>query len=58
MSDVVISVDSDTEIAPDGVRRLVAALDDPTVGAAMGEMRAANASVNWLTVVISSVPNR
>src|SRR3954468_24835124 len=37
--DVVISVDSDTEIAPDGVRRLVAALDDLTVGAAMGQMR-------------------
>jgi len=50
--EVVISIDSDTEIAPDGVRRLVAALDDPTVGAAMGEMRAANASVNWLTRII------
>jgi N-acetylglucosaminyltransferase len=50
--DVVISVDSDTEIAPDGVRRLVAALDDPTVGAAMGQMRAANAAVNWLTRAI------
>ncbi|MFC0541598.1 glycosyltransferase family 2 protein [Kutzneria chonburiensis] len=50
--EVVISVDSDTEIDPDGVRRLVAALDDPTVGAAMGEMRAANASVNWLTRII------
>ena len=50
--EVVISVDSDTEIAPDGVRRLVAALDDPRVGAAMGEMRAANASVNWLTRII------
>ena len=50
--DVVISVDSDTEIDPDGVRRLVRALDDQTVGAAMGEMRAANAAVNWLTRII------
>ncbi len=49
---VVISVDSDTVIAPDGVRRLVAALDDPRVGAAMGQLCAANASVNWLTRII------
>jgi N-acetylglucosaminyltransferase len=50
--DIVIAIDSDTTIAPDGVRNMVAALDDPQVGAAMGEMLAANADTNWLTRLI------
>lgn len=50
--DLVLSVDSDTTIAPDGVRALVAGMGDPAVGAAMGWMRAANASSTWLTRLI------
>lgn len=50
--DIVVNVDSDTMIAPEGVRRIVAALDDPEVGAAMGEMLAANKRANWLTRLI------
>jgi N-acetylglucosaminyltransferase len=51
-ADIVVGVDSDTMIAPDGIRRLVAGLDDPRVGAVMGEMLAVNASANWLTRLI------
>ncbi|MEE4545586.1 glycosyltransferase family 2 protein [Streptomyces sp. V4-01] len=51
-ADIVITVDSDTVIAPDGVRRLVATFADPLVGAAMGEMLAANAGQNLLTRLI------
>jgi N-acetylglucosaminyltransferase len=50
--ELVIAVDSDTMIRPDGFRRLVAGLRDPRVGAAMGEMLAANAGTNWLTRLI------
>jgi len=50
--EIVIAVDSDTTIAEDGVRTMVAALDDPQVGAAMGEMLAANAGESWLTRLI------
>ena len=50
--EIVVTVDSDTVIAPDGVRRLVSGFDDPLVGAAMGEMLAANASANLLTRLV------
>ena len=50
--EIIVAVDSDTMIAPDGVRRLVQALDPPGVGAAMGEMLAANRTENWLTRLI------
>jgi N-acetylglucosaminyltransferase len=51
-ADIVIGVDSDTMLAADGIRQLVAALDDPGVGAVMGEMLVVNASTNWLTRLI------
>lgn len=47
--DIVISVDSDTLLAPDAVRQIVAALADPRIGAVMGEIGAANGSTNLLT---------
>jgi N-acetylglucosaminyltransferase len=47
--DIVISVDSDTLLAPDAVRQIVAVLNDPRVGAVMGEIGAANVSTNMLT---------
>ncbi len=50
--DIVVAVDSDTMIAPEGVRRIVDALDAPDVGAAMGEMLAANKRTNFLTRLI------
>ena len=51
-AEVVVAVDSDTMIAPDGLRQLIAGLDDSQVGAAMGEMLAANTRTNWLTRLI------
>jgi N-acetylglucosaminyltransferase len=50
--EIVVSVDSDTMLAPDAIRHIVAALDDEAVGAVMGEMLVANASQNWLTRLI------
>jgi N-acetylglucosaminyltransferase len=50
--DIVVGVDSDTMLAPDAVRHVVAALADPRVGAVMGEMLAANESTNWLTRLV------
>ncbi len=50
--DIIVAVDSDTTIAPDGVRRIAAALEAPDVGAAMGEMLAANAQASWLARLI------
>lgn len=51
-ADVVITVDSDTMLDPDGIRHMIAGFRDPLVGAAMGEMLAANASRNLLTRLI------
>jgi N-acetylglucosaminyltransferase len=50
--DIIIAVDSDTVIAPDGVREMVGALAAPDVGAVMGEMLALNKRANWLTRLI------
>ena len=51
-AEIVVAVDSDTVIAPDGLRQLIAGLDDAGVGAVMGEMLAANAGATWLTRLI------
>lgn len=51
-AEIVITVDSDTMLDPDGIRRLAAGFEDPLVGAAMGEMLAANAPANLLTRLI------
>jgi N-acetylglucosaminyltransferase len=47
--EVMVTVDSDTTIAPDGIRRIVAWLRDPSVGAVTGNLRASNADATWLT---------
>jgi N-acetylglucosaminyltransferase len=52
--EVVVTVDSDTVIAPDGIRRLVAWLHDPKVGAVTGNLRASNADATWLTRLIDT----
>jgi N-acetylglucosaminyltransferase len=52
--EVVVTVDSDTTIAPDGIRDIVAWLGNPSVGAATGNLRAANADATWLTRLIDT----
>ncbi len=48
----VLTVDSDTVIAPDGVRRLVAAANVRDVGGVTGNVGVLNASATWLTRLI------
>lgn len=50
--DLVLTVDSDTQLSPDALRCLVLAMDEPTVGAVTGSVRVANASANLLTRLI------
>jgi N-acetylglucosaminyltransferase len=50
--ELIIGVDSDTVLDPDAVGALVAAMADPGVGAAMGEVRAANSGDTWLTALV------
>ncbi|MGB7798936.1 MAG: glycosyltransferase family 2 protein, partial [Pseudonocardiaceae bacterium] len=50
--ELVIGVDSDTVLDPTAVSALVAAMAGPGVGAAMGEVGAANRSETWLTALI------
>ncbi len=50
--DLVLTIDSDTQVAPDGVRRMVEQFDDPRVGAATGSVRVSNAATNLLTRLI------
>jgi N-acetylglucosaminyltransferase len=50
----VLTVDSDTVIAPDGVRRLVAAANARDVGAVTGNVGVLNASATWLTRLIQT----
>jgi N-acetylglucosaminyltransferase len=52
--DVVVTIDSDTSIEPDGIRRLVEWLADPEVGAVTGNLRASNADASWLTRLIDT----
>jgi N-acetylglucosaminyltransferase len=50
--ELVVTVDSDTVFAPDGIRRLVGAFADPRVGAVTGDVRAVNSTQNRLTRLI------
>jgi len=50
--EIVVTIDSDTTIAPDGIRRIVAQLRDPRVGAVTGNLRASNVDATWLTRLI------
>ncbi len=47
-----LNVDSDTTIAPDVITKLVPKMQDPTVGAAMGQLTASNRLDTWLTRLI------
>jgi len=50
--ELVLMMDSDTVIAPDAIRRAVAAFADPCVGALSGRIGVLNASANLLTRLI------
>ncbi|HYW29429.1 MAG TPA: glycosyltransferase family 2 protein, partial [Gaiellales bacterium] len=51
-SDIVVTIDSDTEIASDGIRQIVRPFIDPAVGAVTGDVAVTNASTNVLTRLI------
>ena len=50
--ELVLTIDSDTQVAPDAVTRLVEQFADPRVGAATGSVRVSNAATNLLTRLI------
>ncbi len=50
--ELVVTIDSDTSVAPDGIRRIVAPLGDPRVGAVTGDLRPSNATASWLARLI------
>ena len=45
--ETLVMIDADTMVAPDGLRKLVAPLDDPSVGAVSGYIRVGNTK-RWL----------
>jgi hyaluronan synthase/N-acetylglucosaminyltransferase len=49
---LVMTVDSDTRIASDGIRTIIEPFADPTVGAVTGDVRVSNRSRNLLTLLI------
>jgi chitooligosaccharide synthase NodC len=49
---LVLTIDSDTQVAADAVTRLVEQFYDPRVGAATGSVRVSNAATNLLTRLI------
>lgn len=53
-SEVLVMIDSDTVVARDGIRRIVAALHEPSVGAVTGNLQASNADATWLTRLIDT----
>jgi N-acetylglucosaminyltransferase len=52
--EVVVTVDSDTTIAPDGIRHIVALLRNASIGAVTGNLRASNRDATWLTGLIDT----
>ncbi|MET3597608.1 N-acetylglucosaminyltransferase [Mesorhizobium shonense] len=50
--DLVLNVDSDTMLASDVVTKLALKMQDPGIGAAMGQLTASNRSDTWLTRLI------
>jgi N-acetylglucosaminyltransferase len=51
---IVVTVDSDTVLAPDGIRRIVAPFRRRRVGAVTGSLRALNADASWLAQAIDT----
>jgi N-acetylglucosaminyltransferase len=52
--EVVLTIDSDTTIETDGVRRIVARLRDPGIGAVAGDLQPSNPDASWLTRLIAT----
>jgi N-acetylglucosaminyltransferase len=52
--EILLTIDSDTTIAPDGIRRIVVPLLDPEVGAVTGDLQPSNSDVTWLTRLIAT----
>lgn len=50
--ELIVTVDSDTEVDPDGVREIVRAFEDPRVGAVTGDVGVSNEKTNILTRLI------
>ncbi|CDX35110.1 N-acetylglucosaminyltransferase [Mesorhizobium plurifarium] len=50
--DLVLNVDSDTTLASDVVTKLALKMQDPGIGAAMGQLTASNRGESWLTRLI------
>ncbi|KRR16583.1 chitooligosaccharide synthase NodC [Bradyrhizobium retamae] len=50
--DLVLNVDSDTILAADVVTKLARKMQDPAIGAAMGQLTASNRNDTWLTRLI------
>ncbi|HXY00453.1 MAG TPA: glycosyltransferase [Candidatus Limnocylindrales bacterium] len=47
-TDIVVTIDADTEIEPDAIRKLLRHFSDPTVGAVAGNVKVGNRT-RWLT---------
>jgi cellulose synthase/poly-beta-1,6-N-acetylglucosamine synthase-like glycosyltransferase/peptidoglycan/xylan/chitin deacetylase (PgdA/CDA1 family)/spore germination protein YaaH len=47
-TDIVVTIDADTEIEPDAIRKLIRHFSDPKVGAVAGNVKVGNRS-RWLT---------
>jgi cellulose synthase/poly-beta-1,6-N-acetylglucosamine synthase-like glycosyltransferase/peptidoglycan/xylan/chitin deacetylase (PgdA/CDA1 family) len=47
-TEIVVTIDADTEIEPDAIRKLIRHFSDPTVGAVAGNVKVGNRS-RWLT---------
>lgn len=48
-AEIVVSIDSDVEVAPDALRHLVARFSRPEIAAVGGRVCVSNANANWLT---------
>lgn len=51
--EIVVLIDSDTKVEPDGIRKIVAAFSDPGMASAVGRLLVANEASNWLTRLVS-----
>jgi N-acetylglucosaminyltransferase len=54
VSELIVNIDSDTVLSPDGIRNIVMPFRHPRVGIATGNLRAWNRTTNTLTRLIDS----
>ena len=53
LGDIVVTIDSDTVLEPDAIRKIVRRFEDPNVGAVTGNVEVINKGQNLLTRLIS-----